>query len=313
VAGLRKGGEVIPSRRVGERTVAAIGLGGARIALSPVIPDERSAIRTVHAALDAGVTLLDTADVYSPHLGAGYSESVFGRAVRTWAGRRDDVLIATKGGKYWGRDGRVRVDGRPEYLARACDASLRALGTDVIDLYQFHEPDPAVPYEESIGALTSLRAAGKIRQIGLSNVGADLIRRAVALAPVASVQNRLGPDHRDGGAEIGLCADLGIAFLAWGPLGGLRGTADGAGAAARAGYEPFAQVARRHGVSAERVAIAWELALSPAVIPIPGATRPETILDSLRAAGLVLSAGDLEILGGVTAGTASSGAGGRNR
>jgi aryl-alcohol dehydrogenase-like predicted oxidoreductase len=299
--------------------VTAIGLGGARIALSPVIPDERSAIRMVHAALDAGVTLLDTADVYSPRLGAGYSESVFGRAVRAWAGGRDDVLIATKGGKYWGPDGRVRVDGRPEYLARACDASLRALGTDVIDLYQFHEPDPAVPYEESIGALTGLRAAGKIRQIGLSNVGVDLIRRAVALTPVASVQNRLGPDHRDGGGEIGLCADLGIAFLAWGPLGGLRGGADGAGAAGaagaagRAGYARFARVARRHGVSAERVAIAWELALSPAVIPIPGATRPETILDSVRAAGLVLTAGDLEILGGVTAGTASSGAGGRNR
>jgi aryl-alcohol dehydrogenase-like predicted oxidoreductase len=308
--------------------VTAIGLGGARIALSPVIPDERSAIRMVHAALDAGVTLLDTADVYSPHLGAGYSESVFGRAVRAWAGGRDDVLIATKGGKYWGPDGRVRVDGRPEYLARACDASLRALGTDVIDLYQFHEPDPAVPYEESIGALTGLRTAGKIRQIGLSNVGVDLIRRAVALTPVASVQNRLGPDHRDGGAEIGLCADLGIAFLAWGPLGGLRAGADGAGvagaagagsagsaagAAGRAGYERFARVARRHGASAERVAIAWELALSPAVIPIPGATRPETILDSVRAADLVLTAGDLEILGGVTAGTASSGAGGRNR
>ena len=307
---------MIPSRRVGERTVAAIGLGGARIALSPRIPDERSAIGMVHAALGAGVTLLDTADVYSPHLGAGYSESVFGRAVRTWAGRRDDVLIATKGGKYWGPDGRVRVDGRPEYLIRACEASLRALGTETIDLYQFHEPDRAVPYEESIGALTSLRAAGKIQQIGLSNVGVDLIRRAVALTPVASVQNRLGPGHRDGGSEIGLCAGLGLAFLAWGPLGGLRRGADGTGGADgafRAGCEPFARVGRRHGVSAERVAIAWELSLSPAVIPIPGATRPETILDSLRAADLVLDPGDLEILGGVTAGTASSGAGERNR
>jgi aryl-alcohol dehydrogenase-like predicted oxidoreductase len=241
---------------------------------------------------------------------------VFGRAVRTWAGNRDDVLIATKGGKYWGPDGRVRVDGRPEYLIRACDASLRALGTDVIGLYQFHEPDPAVPYEESIGALTDLRAAGKIGQIGLSNAGVDLIRRAVALTPVASVQNRLGPDHRDGGAEIGLCADLGIAFLAWGPLGGLRAGADGADGAygaASAGYERFARVGRRHGVSAERVAIAWELSLSAAVIPIPGATRPETILDSLGAGDLVLDPADLEILGGVTAGTASTGAAEGNR
>ena len=205
----------------------------------------------------------------------------------------------------------MRVDGRPEYLARACDASLWALGTDVIDLYQFHEPDPAVPYEESIGALIDLRTAGKIRQIGLSNVGVDLIRRAVALTPVASVQNRLGPDHRDCGDEIGLCAELGIAFLAWGPLGGLRGGADGADGADRAARERYALVASRHGVSAEQVAIAWELSLSAAVIPIPGATRPETILDSLRAADLRLTAGDLEVLGGVTA--ASSGAGERNR
>jgi aryl-alcohol dehydrogenase-like predicted oxidoreductase len=304
---------VIPSRRVGERSVAAIGLGGARIALGPVIPDERSAIRMVHAALDAGVTLLDTADVYSPHLGRGYSETVFGQAVRTWANGPDGVLIATKGGKYWGPDGQVRVDGRPEYLARACEASLQALGTDVIDLYQFHEPDPAVPYEDSIGALIDLRAAGKIRQIGLSNVGVDLIRQAVALTPVASVQNRLGPDYREGRAEIGLCAELGIAFLAWGPLGGLDGLRAGADGAARAGNERYARVGRRLGVSAERVAIAWELSLSPVVIPIPGATRPETILDSAQAAGLVLTSDDLKFLGGVTAGTASSGAGERNR
>lgn len=286
------------SRLVGERTVAAVGLGGARIALSPVIPNERSAIRMVHAALDAGVTFVDTADVYSPHLGRGYSESILGRAVRTWAPGRDDVVIATKGGKYWGPDGRVRVDGRPEYLATACEASLRALGTEVIDLYQFHEPDPAVPYEESIGALIELRAAGKIRQIGISNVGVDLIRRAVALTPVVSVQNRLGPDHRHGGAAIRLCEELGIAFLAWGPLGGLRGGTEATGC------EPFALVARRHGVSAERVAIAWELSLSPVVLPIPGATRPETILDSLRAVDLVLGPEDLEILGGVTSGPA---------
>lgn len=284
---------MIPSRRVGERSVAAIGLGGARIALRPVIPDERSAIRMVHAALDAGVTFLDTADVYSPHLGRGYSESVFGLAVRTWAAG-PDILIATKGGKYWGADGRVRVDGRPEYLARACDASLRALGTDVIGLYQFHEPDPAVPYEDSIGKLIDLRTAGKIRQIGISNAGVDLIRRASALTPLASVQNRLGPDHRQSGAEIGLCEELGIAFLAWGPLGGLRRGAEGTA------DERYALVASRHGVSAERVAIAWELSLSPVVIPIPGATRPETILDSVRAADLVLEPEDLEMLGGAT-------------
>lgn len=281
-------------RLVGEFSVAAVGLGGAPIALGAVIPDESSAIRMVHAALDAGVTFLDTADVYSPHLGHGYSESVFGRAVRTWAPDRDDIVIATKGGKYWGPDGKVRVDGRPEYLAKACEASLGALGTDVIGLYQLHEPDPAVPFEESIGALVELRAAGKIRQIGISNVNADLIRRAVDLTPIASVQNRLGPDHRDAGAEIRLCEELGIAFLAWGPLGGLRDEPIGIS------YEPFTRVGRRHGVSPQRVAIAWELSLSQVVLPIPGATRPETILDSLGATALVLGSEDLQTLGGLT-------------
>jgi aryl-alcohol dehydrogenase-like predicted oxidoreductase len=271
--------------------VSAIGLGGAPIALAAEIPDQRRAVRMVQAALDAGVTLLDTADVYSPALGQGYSESVFGRAVRTWGPGRDDVLIATKGGKYWRPDGEVQVDGRPEYLTRACEASLRALRTDVIGLYQFHEPDPAVPFEESIGALADLRAAGKIRQIGISNTGVDLIRRALAVTPLASVQNRLGPGHPYGRAELDLCQQEGLAFMAYSPLGGLAADSP---VSAR-----FAAVARAHGVSPQQVALAWELSLSPAVIPIPGATRPETILDSVRAATLTLSPSDLATLEGI--------------
>ena len=282
---------MLPSRSVGDRKVSAIGLGGAPIALAAQIPDERSAVRMVHAALDAGVTLLDTADVYSPDLGQGYSEAVFGRAVRTRGPGRDDVLIATKGGKYWRPDGEVQVDGRPEYLAQACEASLRVLGTDVIGLYQFHEPDPAVPFEESIGALADLRAAGKIRQIGISNTDTSLIRRALAVAPLASVQNKLGPGHPHGAAEIALCEQEGLAFLAYSPLGGLTpGSAAG---------NRFAEVARRHGVSPQRIALAWELSLSPAVIPIPGSTRPPTILDSVQAAALTLSPDDLTTLEGI--------------
>jgi aryl-alcohol dehydrogenase-like predicted oxidoreductase len=282
---------VLPSRPVGPWAVSAIGLGGAPIALAAEIPDQRRAVGMVQAALDAGVTLLDTADVYSPALGQGYGESVFGRAVRTWGPGRDDVLIATKGGKYWRPDGEVQVDGRPEYLTQACEASLRALGTDVIGLYQFHEPDPAVPFEESIGALADLRAAGKIRQIGISNTGVDLIRRALAVTPLASVQNRLGPGHPYGRAELDLCQQEGLAFMAYSPLGGLA--ADGPVGAR------FAAVARAHGVSPQQVALAWELSLSPAVIPIPGASRPETILDSVRAATLTLSPSDLATLEGI--------------
>ncbi|HEY2242206.1 MAG TPA: aldo/keto reductase [Streptosporangiaceae bacterium] len=282
-----EGAAVLPSRSIGDRTVSAIGLGGAPIALAAHIPDERSAVRMVHAALDAGVTVLDTADVYSPGLGQGYSEQVFGRAVRTWGPGRDDVLIATKGGKYWRPDGEVQVNGHPEYLAQACEASLRVLGTDVIGLYQFHEPDPAVPFEESIGALADLQAAGKIRQIGISNTDTSLIRRALAVTPVASVQNRLGPGHPFGAAEIALCEQEGLAFLAYSPLKGLV-TGD-----------RFAEVARRHAVSPQQVALAWELSLSLAVIPIPGATRPPTILDSVHAAALTLSPSDLATLEGI--------------
>ncbi len=287
---------MLRSRSVGDRKVGAIGLGGAPIALAAQIPDERSAVRMVHAALDAGVTLLDTADVYSPDLGQGYSEAVFGRAVRTWGPGRDDVLIATKGGKYWRPDGEVQVNGRPEYLARACEASLRALGTDVIGLYQFHEPDPAVPFEESIGALAALRAAGKVRQIGISNTGVDLIRRALAVTPLASVQNRLGPGHRYGAAEIALCEQEGLAFLAYSPLGGL-GTKPGPPPGPAASR--FTEVARRHGTSPQQIALAWELSLSPAVIPIPGSTRAPTILDSVQAAALTLSPSDLATLEGI--------------
>jgi aryl-alcohol dehydrogenase-like predicted oxidoreductase len=283
-----RGTAALPSRPIGDRTVSAIGLGGAPIALAARIPDERSAVRMVHAALDAGVTLLDTADVYSPGLGQGYSESLFGRAVRTWGPGRDDVLIATKGGKYWRPDGEVQVDGRPEYLARACDTSLRVLGTDVIGLYQFHEPDPAVPFEESIGALADLRAAGKIANIGISNVTTELIQRALAITPLASVQNQLGPGHPAGHAEIALCERAGLGFLAYSPLKGL------------AAGDRFAAVAQAHRTSPQQVALAWELSLSPAVIPIPGATRPETILDSVRAADLTLSPSDLAVLGGLT-------------
>jgi aryl-alcohol dehydrogenase-like predicted oxidoreductase len=285
---------VIPPRFLGDRRVSAVGLGGAPIALRPVIPNEADAIQMVHAALDAGVTLLDTADVYSPHLGSGYSESIFGRAVRTWSGA-DDVVIATKGGKYWGADGEVRISGRPDYLKQACEASLGVLELDVIDLYQFHEPDPDVPYEESIGALIELREEGKIKQIGISNVDVGLIRRTVALTPIACVQNRFGPDYRSAGPEIDVCERLGIAFLAWGPLGGLQ--ASNRNESTRA---TFASVAAGHGVSPEQVAIAWQLALSPCLIPIPGATRPETIRDSISGAGLELSPADLEILGAAT-------------
>jgi aryl-alcohol dehydrogenase-like predicted oxidoreductase len=199
--------------------------------------------------------------------------------------------VATKGGHVRGDDGSWATDGRPEHLRAACEASLRRLGTDRIGLYQFHRPDPAVPYAESIGALAELQAEGKVRHIGISNADRGQIDEARAIVEVVSVQNQLGPDFRSSLDEVRHCERLGIAFLAWAPLGG-------GGQAARLGerYPALAAVAAARGVSPQRVALAWELALSPIVIPIPGARRPDTIRDSAAAADLVLAPDELELI-----------------
>lgn len=255
-------------------------------------PDRGRAIATVHAALDCGVTLIDTADAYS--LGGddtGHNERLVGEAVRSWPGGAEAVVIATKGGHFRTADGAWHVNGHPDYLRAACEASLAALGVDVIDLYQFHRPDPAVPFEESVGALAELRAAGKIRLAGLSNVTVAQIDEASTIVPIASVQNEFSPAFRSSRDELAHCDALGIAFLAWSPLGGMR-----AAAAMADRHVAFAKVATRHGVSPQQVALAWELAQAPCVIPIPGSSRPETIRDSVGAVDLVLEPSDLEEL-----------------
>ncbi len=285
------------SREVGGRQVFPVGMGGAPIAFSASRPDEGGARAVVHAALDAGVRLFDTADVYSPHLGAGYSERVIAEAIAERPSIEHEVLVATKGGKYWARDGSVQVDGRPSYLHQACRASLKALGAERIWLYQLHAPCPDVPLEESVGALVELREAGLVEHIGLSNVDVAQIRAASAVTAIASVQNRLGPDHRVGAPELACCEELGIAFLPYQPLGGVVGPSAGSAPAA-----PFWEVAARHGVSPARAALAWELSLSSVVLPIPGATRATSIADSAGAACLELSEDDLALLGGLADG-----------
>jgi aryl-alcohol dehydrogenase-like predicted oxidoreductase len=252
-------------------------------------PGEAQAIRTAHAALDAGVTLIDTADAYC--LGGdevGHNERLIRKALDGWPGDRDRVLVATKGG-HTRPGGEWGLDGRPEYLRRACEASLRALGVEAIGLYQFHRPDPKVPFLESVGALAELKAAGKVRMVGLSNVSVDQIRQAREVVEVASVQNEFSPRFRRSEGELAWCAANRIAFLPWSPLGGMgRGGSLGQGR-----HRAFAEVAAGHGVSPQQVALAWELAKAPVVIPIPGARRPESILDSAAAATLRLSADDL--------------------
>jgi aryl-alcohol dehydrogenase-like predicted oxidoreductase len=282
------------SRRIGDVQVSAIGLGGMPMSIEGR-PDEARSIRTIHAALDAGITLIDTADAYHLNAGeVGHNEALIAKALATYGGDTSDVLVATKGGHLRPGDGSWTIDGSPDHLKRACEESLKRLGVDQIGLYQHHRPDPGVPYEDSIGAVRDLLDAGKIRLAGISNAGPEQIRQAQEIlgGRLASVQNQFSPAFRSSEPELELCHELGIAFLPWSPLGGIgkAGELGGQGAA-------FAAVAKRHGVSPQRVALAWHLAKAPVVIPIPGASRPETIRDSAQAAELTLTADDLTELG----------------
>lgn len=275
-------------RRLADLTVSAIGLGAMPLSVQGR-PDEPQAMRTVHAALDAGVTLIDTADAYSVgHDDVGHNERLVAKALATWGGDTSQVLVATKGGHTRPPDGSWALDGSPQHLRAACEASLQALGVEAIGLYQYHRPDPGVPYAESLGALEELRQEGKVRLVGISNADVDQIELALATTQLAAVQNEFSPAFRSSRPELELCARHGIAFLPWSPLGG-------AARAAGLGREhaAFAEVAAERGVSPQQVALAWELAQADVVIPIPGARRSASILDSVAACDLELTVDEL--------------------
>jgi aryl-alcohol dehydrogenase-like predicted oxidoreductase len=280
----------LPSRLIGSRSVSAIGLGGMPLSIEGR-PDEARAIATIHAALDAGVTLIDTADSYHLLAGeVGHNERLIARALETYEGDRSGVLVATKGGHLRPGDGSWTQDGSARHLIEAAEASRVALDVEAIDLYQFHRPDPRVSFAESVGALNHLLDEGVIRMAGLSNVDVDQIEQAMEITDgrIVSVQNQFSPAFRSSLAELRACTDLGLAFLPYSPLGGI-GNAGGLG-----GSNPaFQEVADAHGVSPQQVALTWELSLAPVVIPIPGASRPETIRDSAAAASLELTEEEL--------------------
>lgn len=273
------------TRRLGEGLeVSEIGLGGMPMSLAGRPPEAQS-IEVIHAALEGGTTLIDTADVYCVDDGdIGHNERLIAKALGSWSGDRDRVLVATKGGLRRPHGDWV-TDAGPERLREACEASLRALRVERIALYQLHAPDPDVPFEESVGELARLRAEGKIAHVGLSNVNAAQIDVARATVPIASVQNRCNVSDRrafDQGV-IARCEALGIGFLAYSPVGGSRGRAT------LAQSEKLREIAARHAASPEEIAIAWLLARSPAIVPIPGASKRSSIESSLRAASLALS------------------------
>ncbi|MGW1891051.1 aldo/keto reductase [Streptomyces sp. NPDC002004] len=299
-------------RSLGTLRVGAVGFGAMPLSIEGR-PDEARAVATVHAALDAGVTLLDTADSYHlPGDRPGHNEELLARALAAYGGRTDDVLVATKGGRGRPADGSWTVNGRPHHLRAAAEASLRRLGVEAIGLYQLHKPDPSVPFEESVGVLGELLDEGKIRLAGISNTDTTQIRQAHRMLGdrLVSVQNQYSPAVRDSEAELRLCAELGLAFLPWSPLGGIsRSSLEGPAGPSGAGggpsapgdadggrYAAFHRVARERGVSPQQVCLAWMLASSPHLVPIPGASRPATIRDSAAAADLALEADELAAL-----------------
>jgi aryl-alcohol dehydrogenase-like predicted oxidoreductase len=286
----------IGNAAVGSDEVGAIGLG--LMTFDQTGPQPRAQLaETVRAALDAGVTLFDTADAYGPGelLGAdcqGENEKLIASLLDE-LGVRDKVLLATKGGHVRTAGGGWDTDSSEAHLKEAVDSSLRRLGVEQIALWQHHRPDPDVPYDDVIGTLQEIADSGKVRMIGLSNADPDQIRAAhkVLGDALVSVQNQFSPAYRGSLPEIDTCDRLGLAFLAWSPLGGLGDAKQLADK-----HPAFAEIAAARGLSPQQVALAWELAQSPVVIPIPGAKRPESIRDSAAAADLELTAEELDLL-----------------
>jgi aryl-alcohol dehydrogenase-like predicted oxidoreductase len=298
------------TRTLGGLTVPALGLGCMGMSTAYGARDDAESTATIHRALEIGITFFDSADVY----GNGHNEMLLGAALK---GRRDRAIIATKVGNL-GRGGTKTVDGSPAYVAAGCEASLKRLGTDVIDLYYLHRVDPEVPIEETVGAMARLVEAGKARFIGLSEAGAQTLRRAHATHPIAALQSEWSLWSRDAeGPIIETCRELGIGFVAYAPLGRgfLTGTIPALDALAeddrRRDHPRFASeniaanlsligalrdVADRHGATPAQIAIAWVLARGEDVVAIPGAKRRTWLEENTAAAAIALTAEDLAAL-----------------
>jgi aryl-alcohol dehydrogenase-like predicted oxidoreductase len=273
-------------RQIGDRKVSAIGLGEMPLSIEGR-PGRTQAISTIHASLDAGVTIIDTADAYSLSVEEhGHGERIVAKALATYGGPTDHVLVATKGGHRRPGDGSWTVHGDPEYVKSACEASLKALGVEAIGLYQYHRPDPTVPWAESVGALADLLHAGKIQMAGVSNATVEQIDEAqrVLDGRLVSVQNEFSPRFRSSEVELEHCEKIGVAFIPWSPLGGIGQTGS-----MEEDYPAFSQVAEEVGATPQQVTLAWMLAKGSRVIPIPGSSRTETAVASAAAADVVLT------------------------
>ncbi len=256
----------------GDLTVNRLGFGAMRIT-GPGIwgepPSRDQAIATLKRILELGVNFIDTADSYGPEV----SEALIAEALYPYP---DDLVIATKGGLVRPGPNRWEANGRPEHLREACEGSLRRLRLEQIPLYQFHRPDPAVPLAESVGAVAELKAEGKIRHVGISNVTEEQLREAQRIVPIVSVQNRYNATDRRSESMIDLCEQEQMTFLPWAPV--QEGDKNPA----------VAQAAQRHGVTAHQVVLAWLLASSPNILPIPGTGSPGHAEENIAAAAVKL-------------------------
>ncbi|MGB3411023.1 MAG: aldo/keto reductase [Microthrixaceae bacterium] len=264
----------------GDLEVNRLGFGAMRITGDGIWgePDDRSeCLAVLRRAVELGVDLIDTADAYGPNV----SEELIAEALSPYP---EDLVIATKAGLLRDGPGKWRPDGRPKHLREAVEGSLGRLGMEQLPLLQFHRPDPEVPLAESIGELLTMQSEGKIRHIGVCNVNDEQLSTAMEVARIVSVQNRYNVDDRHSESLIGRCESEGITFFPWAPLG--SGAWD-------KGEEPLRSAAERHGVTANQVALAWLLARSPAVIPIPGTSTLEHLEQNVTARDLELTPEEL--------------------
>jgi aryl-alcohol dehydrogenase-like predicted oxidoreductase len=261
----------------GDLTVNRMGFGAMRVTGSGIWgpPASREdAMSVLRKLLDLGVNFIDTADSYGPAV----SEELIAEALHPYP---DDLVIATKGGLTRGGPNRWSPNGRPEHLIEACEGSLRRLRLEQIPLYQLHAPDPKVPYEESIGALVSLKEQGKIRHIGLSNVNEQRIRLAQQLTPIVSIQNRYNVDDRDSESIVDLCEQEQMAFLPWAPIREANAN------------RPVGAIAERHSATPHQVVLAWLLARSPSMLPIPGTGSVSHLDENVASVDLTLTAAEV--------------------
>jgi pyridoxine 4-dehydrogenase len=269
----------------GDLTVSRLGLGAMRLTGDgiwgqPADRDEAKAV--LHRAVELGVNFIDTADSYGPHV----SEELIAETLHPYP---EDLVIATKGGLERTGPGRWPANGRPEHLIEACEGSLRRLKLDQIPLYQFHRPDPAVQLEDSIGALVSLKEQGKIRHIGVSNVSEEHLRRAQRLTPIVSIQNRYNVDDRRSDSLVDLCDQEELVFLPWAPIQDLDSN------------RIVQEVAQRHAATPRQIVLAWLLARSPSILPIPGTGSVGHLEDNVAAAAIKLTAAEVAALTGSAA------------